>query len=53
MPQLVHHQLATLELEPVQEAAQRLEVSNRDSVLLLLGREAEWHSFLNLDAVNR
>ena len=53
MPHLVHHQLATLELEPVQDAAQRLEVSNRDSVLLLLGLETERHSFLDLDAVNR
>ena len=53
MPHLVHHQLATLELEPVQDAAERLEVSKRDSVLLLLGLEAERHSFLDLDSIDR
>ena len=40
MPHLVHHQLATLELEPVQDTPKRLHVSLGGTVLLLLGLEA-------------
>ena len=53
MPHLVHHQIAAFECEPIQDTAQRLEVSVRDTVLLLLGLEAQRHSFLDLDEVNR
>ena len=52
MPHLVHHQIAAFEGEPIQDAAQRLEVSVRDTVLLLLGLEAEWHGVPDLQVVD-
>ena len=52
MPHLVHHQIAAFEGEPIQDAAQRLEVSVRDTVLLLLGLEAERHGISDLQVLN-
>ena len=52
MPHLVHHKIAAFECEPIQDAAQRLEVSLRSPVLILLGLEAEWQSVPDLQVLN-
>ena len=53
MPHIVHHQIAAFECEPIQDTAQRLEVSLGSPVLVLLSLKAERHGVPDLNVIKR